>query len=96
MSFFESGACLIQLVDHLQQVGHAFSRSVVEPVSFLFVIDNETATGLIESTTYFLVQNPRHKEGNTFLRVFFRLDLDQGIACGRCTRCPREYTIQLS
>jgi hypothetical protein len=72
MGFLESGACLVQLMDHLQQVRHAFRGFVVEPVSFLFVVDDEAASGLVESATYFLVQDPKHKEGSTFLRVCVR------------------------
>lgn len=72
MALLERGAGLVQLVDHLQQVRHAFRGSVVEPVSLLLVVDDETAPGLIESATYFLVQNPKHKKGSTFLRVFVR------------------------
>lgn len=72
MGLFERGARLVQLVDHLQQVRHAFRGPVVEPVSLLLVVDDETASGLVESATDLLVQDPRHKEGSTFLRVCVR------------------------
>lgn len=55
MCFLEGGAGLVELVDHLQQVRHAFRGSVVESVLLLLVVDDEAASGLIQSTGDFLV-----------------------------------------
>lgn len=70
MAFLERCAGLVQLMNHLKQVRHAFCGFVVEPVSFLFVVYDEAATGLIDSTTYFLVQDPKHTGGKYISESF--------------------------
>jgi hypothetical protein len=55
MCLLEGGAGLVEFVDHLEQVVHAVSGSVVEAVALLFVVDDEAATGLVQCASYLLV-----------------------------------------
>lgn len=43
MALLEGGAGLVQLVHHLQQIRHAFSGAIVQSVSLLFMVDDQTS-----------------------------------------------------